>query len=288
MMVSHIVLRRREPDMPRPYRTPGGIVTTGFALVIAALAVVATFLVDSSPRRCGAWWSSRAFMVYFGALQPSPSGGELARRGVRGAGRSGDRTDDDALYRTRCAARPTAFDGLVDLLAKATPAAFRRRARRLRRGLRRRAGGRAVGAGRRPAEHLPDEEVVPYETDEVTRLIIDNHDRAAFAAVVAPHRRWLPRLAAGRGGRRRRRAATLARCAPGLTPEMVGGGQQDHAEPGPDRRRPRRPRGHRASAPPSACPAGWRPGCNPTTRPTTPAASPPRRSTDCCWAAATR
>ena len=33
MMISHIVLRRREPDMPRPYRTPGGIVTTGFALV---------------------------------------------------------------------------------------------------------------------------------------------------------------------------------------------------------------------------------------------------------------
>ncbi len=25
MMVSHIVLRRREPDMPRPYRTPGGV-----------------------------------------------------------------------------------------------------------------------------------------------------------------------------------------------------------------------------------------------------------------------
>ena len=33
MMVSHIVLRRREPDMPRPYRTPGGVATTGFALV---------------------------------------------------------------------------------------------------------------------------------------------------------------------------------------------------------------------------------------------------------------
>ena len=46
MMISHIVLRRREPDMPRPYRTPGGVATTGFALVIAALAVVATFLVD--------------------------------------------------------------------------------------------------------------------------------------------------------------------------------------------------------------------------------------------------
>ena len=48
MMISHIVLRRREPDMPRPYRTPGGVVTTGFALVIAVLAVIATFLVDST------------------------------------------------------------------------------------------------------------------------------------------------------------------------------------------------------------------------------------------------
>ncbi|KZF08229.1 ethanolamine permease, partial [Rhodococcus sp. EPR-157] len=40
MMISHIVLRRKEPHMERPYRTPGGIATTGFALVIAALAVV--------------------------------------------------------------------------------------------------------------------------------------------------------------------------------------------------------------------------------------------------------
>jgi ethanolamine permease len=46
MMVSHIVLRIREPDLPRPYRTPGGVVTTGVALVLAAAAVVATFVVD--------------------------------------------------------------------------------------------------------------------------------------------------------------------------------------------------------------------------------------------------
>ncbi len=65
MMVSHIVLRRREPDMPRPYRTPGGTVTTGFALVVAALAVVATFLVDS---RAALWCLAvfAAFLVYFG------------------------------------------------------------------------------------------------------------------------------------------------------------------------------------------------------------------------------
>ncbi|ASU83257.1 ethanolamine permease [Nocardiopsis gilva YIM 90087] len=46
MMVSHIVLRRREPDLERPYRTPGGTLTTGIALVLALCAVVATFSVD--------------------------------------------------------------------------------------------------------------------------------------------------------------------------------------------------------------------------------------------------
>jgi ethanolamine permease len=64
MMVSHIVLRRRAPEMPRPYRTPGGTVTTGFALVVALLAVVATFLVD--PVAAGATLGAFAlFMLYF-------------------------------------------------------------------------------------------------------------------------------------------------------------------------------------------------------------------------------
>ncbi|RLY93996.1 ethanolamine permease [Kocuria tytonicola] len=44
--LSHIVLRLREPDLPRGYRTPGGVVTTGVAMVLALVAVVATFLVD--------------------------------------------------------------------------------------------------------------------------------------------------------------------------------------------------------------------------------------------------
>lgn len=44
--LSHIVLRRREPDLPRGYRTPGGVWTTSVALVLALVAVVATFVVD--------------------------------------------------------------------------------------------------------------------------------------------------------------------------------------------------------------------------------------------------
>jgi ethanolamine permease len=46
MMLSHIVLRQREPDLDRPYRTPGGTATSGVALVLAVLAVIGTFIVD--------------------------------------------------------------------------------------------------------------------------------------------------------------------------------------------------------------------------------------------------
>lgn len=46
MALSHLVLRRREPGLPRPYRTPGGMLTSGVAFVLALSALVATFLVD--------------------------------------------------------------------------------------------------------------------------------------------------------------------------------------------------------------------------------------------------
>lgn len=64
MMTSHIVLRVREPGMSRPYRTPGGAITTGIALVIAVFAVIATFLVN--PVAAGLCLSVfAAFMLYF-------------------------------------------------------------------------------------------------------------------------------------------------------------------------------------------------------------------------------
>jgi ethanolamine ammonia-lyase large subunit len=59
--------------------------------------------------------------------------------------------------------------------------------------------------------------VVPYESDEVTRLIIDTHDRKAFAPVkhltVGGFRDWLLSDAAT--------TRTLAALAPGVTPEMA-------------------------------------------------------------------
>ncbi|MDA9711172.1 ethanolamine permease [Luminiphilus sp.] len=46
MMAAHIVLRLREPGLNRPYRTPGGIVTTGIALVLSIVAFASTFVVS--------------------------------------------------------------------------------------------------------------------------------------------------------------------------------------------------------------------------------------------------
>jgi len=63
--LSHIVLRVREPDLQRPYRTPGGVVTTAIALVLAVAAVLATFLVDRTAAAITAGTMLLA-LAYFG------------------------------------------------------------------------------------------------------------------------------------------------------------------------------------------------------------------------------
>jgi len=112
------------------------------------------------------------------------------------------------------------FDGLVELMAKATPL---------------RSGDELAGCAAEsdaeraaaawvladlPLETFLHQEVVPYETDEVTRLIFDSHDRQAFSAIshltVGSFRDWLLATASEHDS-----AARIAAIAPGLTPEMV-------------------------------------------------------------------
>jgi len=109
------------------------------------------------------------------------------------------------------------FDSLTSVLAKASPA---------------RSGDQLAGLAAENAEErvaaravladLPlgvflDEMVVPYEDDEVTRLIVDTHDEAAFAPVaqltVGGLRDWLLSYEAS--------SEVLTALAPGLTPEMA-------------------------------------------------------------------
>jgi ethanolamine ammonia-lyase large subunit len=121
------------------------------------------------------------------------------------------------IYRHAIGAHSYVFDGLRDLLAKATPP---------------RSGDRLAGVAAETAQEmiaarmaLADvplrqflhEAVVPYEDDEVTRLIVDGHDAAAFAAIssltVGSFRDWLLSDAAT--------PAVLKKLAPGVTPEMA-------------------------------------------------------------------
>ena len=68
-----------------------------------------------------------------------------------------------------------------------------------------------------PLTNFLQEAVIPYEQDEVTRLIMDSHNATAFAPIAhfttGQFRDWLLSDAAD--------TATLQQLAPGLTPEMV-------------------------------------------------------------------
>jgi ethanolamine permease len=60
MMLSHIKLRLSRSDLKRPYKTPGGIITSSIALVLAAIAVVAGLMVDPK-----VWFMAAAIYVAF-------------------------------------------------------------------------------------------------------------------------------------------------------------------------------------------------------------------------------
>jgi ethanolamine ammonia-lyase large subunit len=122
-----------------------------------------------------------------------------------------------STYRYCAGALSYQFADLKDVLAKATPA---------------RSGDYLAGvaadtyaermAARMCLAEIPlktflEELIIPYETDEVTRLIVDTHDKTAFAEIshltVGDFRDWLLSDLAD--------TATLKRVANGVTPEMA-------------------------------------------------------------------
>ena len=107
------------------------------------------------------------------------------------------------VYRQIIDATSYVFADLRDLLAKATPP---------------RSGDRLAGVAADSAEQMIaarmaladvplkqflNEAVIPYEDDEVTRLIIDSHDARRLCADLLADRRRLPRLAVVRCRNRR-------------------------------------------------------------------------------------
>ena len=109
------------------------------------------------------------------------------------------------------------FASLRELLARATPA----RSGDALAGIAARSAAERVAAQMAladvPLSLFLDHVVVPYEEDEVTRLIVDTHDAGAFAPLahltVGDFRDWLLSHQATPG--------VLAAAAPGITPEMA-------------------------------------------------------------------
>lgn len=120
-------------------------------------------------------------------------------------------------YRYSVGVHQYTFNDLKDVMAKATPA---------------RSGDFLAGVAAEtyaermaarmclaeiPLKQFLEDLLIPYETDEVTRLIIDTHDKSAFSEIshltVAGFRDWLLSDTAD--------SVTLKRVAPGITPEMA-------------------------------------------------------------------
>ncbi|MDV7103273.1 ethanolamine ammonia-lyase subunit EutB [Vibrio sp. TH_r3] len=122
-----------------------------------------------------------------------------------------------ATYRWQQGDKVYRFNSLAELMAKATPE---------------RSGDMLAGVSAETAEqrviaqmtlaNLPlktflNQAVIPYESDEITRLIMDTHDMLAFAPIshmtVGDFRNWLLSKEADE--------QALTKLRPGLTPEMV-------------------------------------------------------------------
>jgi ethanolamine permease len=48
MSLSHIMLRIKQPELQRPYKTPGGILTSSIALVLSLVAMTGVYAFDPS------------------------------------------------------------------------------------------------------------------------------------------------------------------------------------------------------------------------------------------------
>ncbi len=100
------------------------------------------------------------------------------------------------MYGATLGAERYVFSDLKTLMAKATPL----RSGDQLAGLAAQSGEERVAAqfalADLPLTTFLNDAVVPYESDEVTRLILDHHDRAAFTADRTSDRRRVARLSA--------------------------------------------------------------------------------------------
>jgi ethanolamine ammonia-lyase large subunit len=121
------------------------------------------------------------------------------------------------VYRHAIDATTYVFENLRDLLAKATPPRSGDRLAGIAADSAQQMIAARIALADVPLKQFLQETVIPYEDDEITRLILDSHDVSAFAPVasltVGAFRDWLLSDAAT--------TAVLGKLAAGVTPEMT-------------------------------------------------------------------
>ena len=121
------------------------------------------------------------------------------------------------VYRHAIGTTTYIFQDLRDLLAKATPPRSGDRLAGIAAESAKQMVAARIALADVPLKQFLQETVVPYEEDEVTRLIADTHDRSAFAVIssltVGSFRDW---LLSGEAT-----SAVLKKLARGITPEMA-------------------------------------------------------------------
>jgi ethanolamine ammonia-lyase large subunit len=121
------------------------------------------------------------------------------------------------VYRHVIGATSYVFGDLRDLLAKATPTRSGDRLAGIAAGSAEETIAARIALADVPLKQFLNEAVIPYEGDEVTRLILDTHDATGFAAIssltVGGFRDWLLSDAAT--------TDELRKLSRGITPEMA-------------------------------------------------------------------
>ena len=121
------------------------------------------------------------------------------------------------IYRHTIDATTHVFDDLRDLMAKATPPRSGDRLAGLAAESAKEMIAARIALADVPLKQFLHETVIPYEIDEVTRLIVDSHDASAFAPIsslsVGAFRDWLLSDAAS--------GEALGKVSRGITPEMA-------------------------------------------------------------------
>src|ERR1700732_3522948 len=121
------------------------------------------------------------------------------------------------VYRHAIDTTSYVFDDLRDLLAKATPPRSGDRLAGIAADSAQQMIAARIALADVPLKQFLHETVIPYEDDEITRLIVDTHEASAFAAIssltVASFRDWLLSDAAT--------GEVLKKLSRGVTPEMA-------------------------------------------------------------------